>query len=249
MKKFPVFCVAYVQVKGTTLPVYQMYHCKGFTILWKEHSTKNEKIYFRVLNLQCSHLCYPACLLLLKVKVSRVQLFGTPWTIRSVEFSRPKYCTGQPFPSPGDLPVPGVEPRSPALQAESLPVESQRKPFLCCCLVVNSCLILCDPIDCNPQGSSVHGVFQARMLDLGCPSLLQGIFLTQGLNPYLLHCRHILSLLSHHQSLKKIRDNSYCSVYLINQLGRITEPKLLLPYAVGPLCSWIPHLWIQPTLD
>ena len=43
MKKFPVFCVAYVQVKGTTLPVYQMYHCKGFTILWKEHSTKNEK--------------------------------------------------------------------------------------------------------------------------------------------------------------------------------------------------------------
>ena len=41
MGKFPVFYVAYIQVKGTTLPVYQVYHCKGFTILWKEHSTKD----------------------------------------------------------------------------------------------------------------------------------------------------------------------------------------------------------------
>ena len=60
--------------------------------------------------------------------LSRVQLFATPWTIQSMEFSRPEYWSGQPFPSPGDLPNPGIEPRSPALQADSLPAEPQRKP-------------------------------------------------------------------------------------------------------------------------
>ena len=43
---------------------------------------------------------------------------------QSVEFSRPDYWSGQPFPSPGDLPNAGVEPRSPTLQADSLPAES-----------------------------------------------------------------------------------------------------------------------------
>ena len=41
---------------------------------------------------------------------------GSPWTIQSVAFSRPEYWSGQPFPSPGDLPNPRIEPRSPALQ-------------------------------------------------------------------------------------------------------------------------------------
>ena len=52
----------------------------------------------------------------------------TPGTIQSVEFSRPQYWSGQPFPSPGDLPNPGIEPRSPALQADSLPFEPTGKP-------------------------------------------------------------------------------------------------------------------------
>ena len=43
-------------------------------------------------------------------------------------FSRPEYWNGEPFPSPGDLPNPGMEPRSPALQADSLPAEPQGKP-------------------------------------------------------------------------------------------------------------------------
>ena len=47
----------------------------------------------------------------------------TPWTIQSMEFSRPEYWSGQPFPSPGDLPNPGIEPRSPTSQADSLPAE------------------------------------------------------------------------------------------------------------------------------
>ena len=44
-----------------------------------------------------------------------------------VEFSRPEYWGGQPFPFPGDLPNPGIEPRSPALQADSWPAEPPGK--------------------------------------------------------------------------------------------------------------------------
>ena len=56
----------------------------------------------------------------------------TPWTIAhqaslSMEFSRQEYWSGQPFPSPGDIPFPGVEPSSPALQADSLSSESPGK--------------------------------------------------------------------------------------------------------------------------
>ena len=43
-------------------------------------------------------------------------------------FSRPEYWTGQPFPSPGHLPNPGIEPRSPASEADSLPAEPQGNP-------------------------------------------------------------------------------------------------------------------------
>ena len=53
---------------------------------------------------------------------------ATPWTIQSMEFSRPEYWSGQPFPSPGDLPNPGIEPRSPTLQVGSSPTEPQGKP-------------------------------------------------------------------------------------------------------------------------
>ena len=52
----------------------------------------------------------------------------TPWTVAcqaplSVGFSRQECWSGLPFPSPGDLPDPEIEPRSPALQADSLPTE------------------------------------------------------------------------------------------------------------------------------
>ena len=51
-------------------------------------------------------------------------------TIQSMEFSRPEYWTGKPFPAPRDLPNPGIKPRSPELQADSLPAEPQGKPSL-----------------------------------------------------------------------------------------------------------------------
>ena len=78
-------------------------------------------------------------------------------------FSRPEYWNGWPFPYPGDLPSPAIEPRSPALQANSLPAEPQGKP---------------------------------KNTGVGSLSLLQGIFLTQELNPGPLHCRWILYQLS-----------------------------------------------------
>ena len=62
--------------------------------------------------------------------LSRVQLFATPWTVAyqaslSMGFSRQEYWSGLPFPSPGDLPDPGIEPRSPALEAAALTSEPQ----------------------------------------------------------------------------------------------------------------------------
>ena len=59
---------------------------------------------------------------------SRVSLFTTLWTVAhqappSIGFSRQEYWSGQPFSSPGDLPNPGIEPRFPALQEDSLPAE------------------------------------------------------------------------------------------------------------------------------
>ena len=58
--------------------------------------------------------------------LSRVRLFATPWTIQSMGFSRPEYWSGEPFSSPGDLPNPGIEPRSPTLPADSLPAEPSK---------------------------------------------------------------------------------------------------------------------------
>ena len=69
-----------------------------------------------------------------KVKsLSRVRLFATPWTVAyqtspSMGLSRQEYWGALSFPSPGDLSDPGIEPRSPALQADALPSEPPGKP-------------------------------------------------------------------------------------------------------------------------
>ena len=103
---------------------------------------------------------------------SHVRLFATLWTVAHkaplcMGFSRQEYWSGLPFPSPEDLPDPGIEPRSPTLQADALPSE--------------------------PPG-------KLKNTGVGCHSLLQGIFLTQGLNPGLPHCRQTLYCLSHQGS-------------------------------------------------
>ena len=63
----------------------------------------------------------------------RPGIAATPWTLAhqaplSMEFSRQECWSGLPSPSPGDLPNPGIKPRSPALQVDSLPAEPKGKP-------------------------------------------------------------------------------------------------------------------------
>ena len=65
--------------------------------------------------------------------LSRVQLFATPWTVAHqaplpMGFSRQEYWSELPFPSPGDLPDPGIKLRSPTLQADALTSEPPGKP-------------------------------------------------------------------------------------------------------------------------
>ena len=93
--------------------------------------------------------------------LSHVRLFVTPWTVAlqaslSIVFSRQEYWSGFPFPSPGDLPNPGIKPESPTLQADSLPSEPPGKPSSssCCCLVTKSCPTLYDPMDCRQRSQA-----------------------------------------------------------------------------------------------
>ena len=65
--------------------------------------------------------------------LSHVRLFVTPWTAAcqtplTMEYSRQEYWSGKPFPSPGDLPNPGIKPGSHTWQADSLPSEPLEKP-------------------------------------------------------------------------------------------------------------------------
>ena len=68
--------------------------------------------------------------------LSHVWLFATPWTVAyqaplSMGFCRQECWSRLPFPSPGDLPNLGIEPGSPALQADALPSEPPGKPWSC----------------------------------------------------------------------------------------------------------------------
>jgi len=182
-----------------------------------------------------------------------------------IVFSRQEYWSGLPFPSPGDLPNPGMVPGSSVLQVDSLPSEPPGKTLDCDssressekwiyleiilysqlirlpeCLrrcagrkkgvknfeltnqkvgVINwywkttedtrvlvnrkilhlSLQTLRDPTDCSPPGSSVHGIFQARILEWIAIPFSRGSP-TQGSNTGLLcliHCRRILYPQSH----------------------------------------------------
>ena len=68
------------------------------------------------------------------------------------------------------------------------------------CLVTQSCLVLCDPMDCSPLGASVRGESAGKNTGVCYRVLCQTIFPIQGLNPGLLHCRWILYCVSHQGS-------------------------------------------------
>ena len=126
---------------------------------------------------------------------------ATPWTVAcqaplSRGFSKQEYWSGLLFPSPGDLPHPGIKPGSPALQEVSLLSESPGKPIYISsilfrlrlwvailCLVAQSCPTFCDPMNGSPPGSFVQGDSPGKNTGVGCHAFLQGIFPTQGLEP------------------------------------------------------------------
>ena len=68
------------------------------------------------------------------------------------------------------------------------------------CLVAQLCLTPCDPMDCGPPGSSIHGDSSGKNTGVVCHALLKGILPPQGSNPGLPHCRQILYHLSHQGS-------------------------------------------------
>ena len=62
--------------------------------------------------------------------------------------------------------------------------------FMLLCMHAQSCPTLCNPMDCSPPGSSVHGDFPGKNTIVSCHSFLQGIVPTQGSNPCLLCLQH-----------------------------------------------------------
>ena len=95
-------------------------------------------------------------------------------------------------------------------QVDSYPVYHLRSPkrnnchvaHMCVCAnLLQSRLTQCNPMDCNPPGSSVHGDSPGKNTGVGCLALLQGNFPTQGSNPGLLHCRQIIYYLSYQGNL------------------------------------------------
>ena len=89
----------------------------------------------------------------------------------SMGFSRHKYWSGLPFPSPRDLPDPRTLVSCIAdgfLPSEPPGKPKKRRTYLhdrTVCLVTQLCLTLCDPMDCSPPGSSVPGILQPRVLE------------------------------------------------------------------------------------
>ena len=89
----------------------------------------------------------------------------------SMGFLSQEHRSGLPFPSPGDLPDPGIKPMSPessALASGFFTIEPPVKPntqTAAAAKSLQSCPTLSDPMDCSLLGPSIHGVFQARLLE------------------------------------------------------------------------------------
>ena len=133
-------------------------------------------------------------LLLLLSHFSRVWLFATPWTIAhqtppSMEFFRQEYWNRLPFPSPGDLPDPGIKPTFPPLQADALPSELA--------LVNYTIQFKLCPRDCTTIMCLARGQFLLPENLLSNPDILQWIlwewvwriFLLLNSNLVILKCK------------------------------------------------------------
>ena len=124
-------------------------------------------------------------------------------------FSRRESWSGLPFPSPGDLPDPGIEPGSPALQTDALSSEPPGNP---------------NQLFVTPRGLYSPWDSPGQNTEVGSSSLLQGIFPTQGSNPGLLYCRQILYQLSHKGSPEILGVTGKLDLGVQNEAGqRLTE--------------------------
>ena len=140
-------------------------------------------------------------LLLLLSCFSRVQLFAILLTVAhqaplSMGFSRQEYRSGLPSPSLGDLPYPGTEPAtlmSSVLAGRFFTTRRRRRK------VAQSCPTLCDPMDRSPPGSSIHGIFQARVPQWGAIAFSRRSSVP-SLSPGLPPCTQRLYHLSHQGS-------------------------------------------------
>ena len=112
--------------------------------------------------------------------------------------------------------------------------------------VAQPCPTLCDPMDCSPPGS-LSMDSPGKITGVGCHSLFQGIFPTQGLNLVLLNCRQILYHLSHHGSptfddmcITTNQDSKH--IHPSSKFPFFWEPSLLpllvYPSRQQPICSW-----------
>ena len=164
----------------------------------------------------------------------------------SMRFSRLGYWSGLPFPSPGDLPNPGIKPGSPALQADSLPTELQGKQKCKRGITGLNWLDWKWKWSHSVMSDSLwpHGLqsttllhpwdFPGKSTVVGCHCLLQGIFLTQGSNLALPHCRQTLYWLSHQVGLQGkvvVKDGVWNQIHLdLNANCDLTN--LILPFYV-----------------
>ena len=109
-----------------------------------------------------------------------------------------EYWSGLPCPPTGDLPNPGTEPQCLALQADPLPLEPDGTTFpltswhqrsqwelllLFITVCAQSCPTLCDPVDCSPPGSSVHGRYSKQEYWRGLPFPFPGTLPDPGIEP------------------------------------------------------------------
>ena len=104
-----------------------------------------------------------------------------------------------------------------------------------CVLVTQSCLTLCDPMDCSPQLLCPWD-FPGKNTRVSCHSLLQGIVPTQGWNLGLLHCRKILHHLSH-QQMRSLFFNNFINFWAFQGLYSLfLSVSLIIILSLVHLC-------------
>ena len=122
--------------QGTAVLAESWYQARFFVFFTFNYPMLFLGILIRQTPRECSTWSFKYIHIWSEVKLlSCVRLFATPWTVACqtppfMEFSRQGYWSGLPFPSPGDLPHPEIEPRPPALQADSLRCEPLGKPYI-----------------------------------------------------------------------------------------------------------------------